>query len=86
MKCHKKEFTTSPHPPMTIQVPSPIGLPDDSGGMIGAQAAVGIPQYNTIVKYDLKGCSDQEALPYKHKRLMDAFIEAAYSEILFKFK
>ena len=71
---------------MTIQVPSHIGLPDDSGGMIGAQAAVGIPQYNTIVKYDLKGCADQEALPYGHKILVDASIESAYSEIVFKFK
>ena len=43
-----------------------LALPDESVGMVGAQAIVCIPKYNTIVKYDLKGCADQAALPHKH--------------------
>ena len=31
-----------------------LGFPGDSVGMVGAQAVVGIPQYNMIFKYDLK--------------------------------
>ena len=30
-------------------------FPDESGGVIGAQAVIGIPQYNIIFQYDLKG-------------------------------
>ena len=44
--------------------------------MIGDQAVVGIPQYKMIVKYDLKGYADQEALPEKHQTLMGASVEA----------
>ena len=32
-----------------------LGFPDESGGMVGAQATIGISQYNMIVKYGLKG-------------------------------
>ena len=32
-----------------------LAFPDDSGGMVGDQDVVGIPNYNTIFKYDLKG-------------------------------
>ena len=38
-------------------------FPDDSVSMVGYQAAVVIPQYNMIAKYDLKGYADQGALP-----------------------
>ena len=37
--------------------------PDDSGSMVGYQSYKSITQYNMIVKYDLKGYSDQAALP-----------------------
>ena len=40
-----------------------LGFPDESWGMVGYQAVVGIPQYNMIVKYDLNGYADQAALP-----------------------
>ena len=63
-----------------------LGFPDESGGMVGAQAVVGIPHYCMIVKYDLKGFSDQAALPDEHQTLMDAFVEAIYSDIVLKFK
>ena len=33
-------------------------FPDGSEGMVEAQAAVGISQYNMIFKYNLKGCAD----------------------------
>ena len=36
-----------------------LGFLDESGGMVGAQAVLGIPQYNMIVQYDLKGYADQ---------------------------
>ena len=32
-----------------------LGFPDESGGMVADQAIVGVPQYNTIFKYDFKG-------------------------------
>ena len=32
-----------------------LAFPGESGGVVGARAVVGIPKYNTIVKYDLKG-------------------------------
>ena len=35
-----------------------LGLYDESRGMVGAQSIVGIPQYNMIVKYDLKEYAD----------------------------
>ena len=40
-----------------------LGFPDESGWMVGVHAIVVIPQYNIIVKYDLKGYSDQSVLP-----------------------
>ena len=40
-----------------------LSFPGESGGVIGDQAVVGIPQYNIIVKYDIKGYADQAALP-----------------------
>ena len=53
--------------------------------MVGSQAAIGIHQYNMIVKYELKGYSDQEALPYEQQTLMDASVEAVYGDIVLKF-
>ena len=41
------------------------GLPDESGGMVGSQDIVVIPQYYKLVKYNLKGYSGQAALPNK---------------------
>ena len=35
-----------------------LGFPDESRGMVGSQAVIFIPQYNMIVKYDLKGYAD----------------------------
>ena len=63
-----------------------LGLTDESGGMVVDQAVVGIPQYNMIVKYDLKGYADQAALTDYHQKLMDASIEAVDGEIVLKFK
>ena len=37
-------------------------LPDEAGGMVGAQASLGIPQYNILAKYDIKVYADQAAL------------------------
>ena len=53
-----------------------LGSPDELGGMVGAKAVVDTPQYKMIVKYDLKGYADQEALPEKHQTLMGASVEA----------
>ena len=53
--------------------------------MVGSQAAIYIPQYNMIVKYDLKVYSDQAAMSYKHQTLMDASVEAVYGDIVLKF-
>ena len=49
-----------------------LAFPYESGGMVGSQAIVGIPQYNMIVKYERKWYSYQVALPYKQNTLMDA--------------
>ena len=54
--------------------------------MVGSQSVIGIPRYNTIVKYDLKGYADQPVLPYEHQILMDASVEAVYGDIVLKFK
>ena len=54
--------------------------------MVGAQARVGIPQYNMIVKYDLKVYTDQAALDEEHQTLMDASVEAVDGDILLNFK
>ena len=40
-----------------------LGFPYESGGMVGYQAVLGIPQYYMIVKYDIKGFSYQVTLP-----------------------
>ena len=61
-------------------------FPDESGGVIGAQAVIGIPQYNIIFQYDLKGQAEKEALPYEHHALMDASVEAIDGDIVLKFK
>ena len=61
-------------------------FPDDSVGMVGYQAAVVIPQYKMIVKYDLKGYADQGALPEEHQKLMDTYVEAVDGDIVLKFK
>ena len=63
-----------------------LGLPDESGGMVGSQDVVGIPKYNMIVKYDLMGYADQAALPNKLQTLMDASVETVYGYIVLKFK
>ena len=63
-----------------------LGIPGASGGMVGAQAVIGIPQYNMIVKYHLKGCSNQAALPDKRQTLMDASGESIYGDVVLKFK
>ena len=49
-----------------------LGFPDESGGMVGAQVVVGIPQYKIILKYDLKVYVDQAVLLYKQHTLLDA--------------
>ena len=54
--------------------------------MVGDQDVVGIPHYNMIVKYDLKGYSDQAALPDKHHTLMDASVGDVDGDIVLKFK
>ena len=61
-------------------------FPDESRGMVGAQLVVGIPNYNMIVKYDLKGYSDQAELPDKQKTLRDASVEAIDGDIVINFK
>ena len=57
-----------------------LGFPAKSGGMFGDKAVVGIPQYNMIVKYDLKGYADQSALTDEQQTLMDASVEAVDGE------
>ena len=61
-------------------------FPDDSVGMVVYQAAVVIPQYNMIAKYDLKGYADQGALPEEQQKLMDTSVEAVDGDIVLKFK
>ena len=51
-----------------------LGIPDESGGMVGAQAIICIPKYYTIVKYDLKGYIEQAALPDKQQTIMNAYV------------
>ena len=63
-----------------------LGFPDESGGMVGAQAVVGTPQYNMIVKYDLKGYADQAALLDEQQTLMDASVEAVDGDIVLKLR
>ena len=63
-----------------------LGFPDESGGMVGYQAIIGIPQYYMIVKYELKGYSDHAALMDKYQTLMDYYIEAVDGDIVIKFK
>ena len=38
------------------------------------------------MKYELKGYTDQAALPYEQKTLMDAYVEAVDGNIVLKFK
>ena len=54
--------------------------------MVGYQYIVGIPQYNIIVKYDLKVFSYQAALTDKQHTLVDASAEAVYGDIVLNFK
>ena len=54
--------------------------------MFGAHLAVGIPQYNMILKYDLKGYTDQGALTDEQQTLMDDYVEAVDGDIVLKFK
>ena len=63
-----------------------LGFPDESGGMVVAQAVLVIPQYNMLVKYDLKVYADQEALPDEQQTLMDASVENVYGDIVLKLK
>ena len=69
----------------TVGFGEPV-FPDDSVGMVGYQADIVIPQYNMIVKYDLKGYSDQAELPEKQQTLMDSYVEAVDGDIVLKFK
>ena len=39
-----------------------------------------------IVMHELKGYSDQAALPYKHQTLMDDSVEVVDGNIVLKFK
>ena len=63
-----------------------LGFPDESGGIVGSQAVAGIPQYIMIFKYDLKGYSEQEALPDEHQKPMYASVEAVDGYIVLNFK
>jgi len=63
-----------------------LGIPGASGGMVGAQAILGIPQYNMTVKYDLIGYAAQAALPDVQQTLMDASVESVDGDIVLKFK
>ena len=63
-----------------------LGFSDESGGMVGAQAFVGIPQYNTTVKYKLNGYAEQAEMLDEQKTLMNDFVEAVYGDIVIKFK
>ena len=54
--------------------------------MFGAQAVIVIPQYNMIVKYELKGYADQAVLPEKYHTLIDDSVEAVDGDIVLKFK
>ena len=54
--------------------------------MVGAQSIVGIHQYYIIVKYDLKGYSDQAGLSDKQQTLTDTSVEAVDVDIALKFK
>ena len=63
-----------------------LGCCDESGGMVGAQAALCIPQYYMLVKYDLKGYSEQAALPDEYHSLIDVSVEAVDGEIVLKFQ
>ena len=62
-----------------------LGFPNESGGVVGSHSIVGIPQYNMIVKYDLKGYYDQAALPDKEQTFMDASVEDVDGYIVLKF-
>ena len=62
-----------------------LGLPDESGGMVGAQSVVVITQYNMIVEYDLNGYADQAKLPYEQKTIMDDSVEDVDGDIVLKF-
>ena len=64
----------------------PLGFPDESGGTVGAQVVVGIPKYNMIVNYGLKGYADQAALPYEHQALINYSVEAVDGDMVLKFK
>ena len=61
-------------------------FPDESGCIVGSQFVVGIPQYNMIVKYYLKGHADQAALTDEQQTLVDAYFEAVDGNIVLKFK
>ena len=63
-----------------------LGIAGESGGMVGAQAILGIPQYNKIGKFDLKSYAKQGALPPEQQTLMDASVESVDGDIVLKFK
>ena len=62
-----------------------LDFPDESGRMVGSQFIVGTPQYNIIVKYDLKGYADQVELTCKQQTLLDASVEDLDGDIVLKF-
>ena len=53
-----------------------LGITGESGGMVGSQAILGIPQYNKICMFDLKSYAEQPALPPEQQTLMDASVES----------
>ena len=63
-----------------------LGLPAESGGMVGAQSVVGIPQYNIIFNYEPTEYSDQADLTEKQQTLMDASVESVDGDIVLKYK
>ena len=63
-----------------------IGFPEESVGMVGAQTSICIPQYNMIIKYDIKGYADQSELLEKKQTLIYASVEAVDGEIFLKLK
>ena len=54
--------------------------------MVVAHSVVGIPQYNMIVKYELKGCAKQADLMEEQQTIVDTSIETLYGDIVLNFK
>ena len=63
-----------------------LAFPDESGGMVGAQSFIGIPQYNMTIKYDPNVYSDQAVLADTQKTVMDDSVDYLDGDIVLKFK